>query len=71
MQQQAGATKDIQFAKNSDTLRLVGNMWFEDVQGNCRKSTSIKQSVEDTKPPTEENEEEVLCFFLTLTYSFL
>ena len=49
MQWQAGATKDIQFAKNSDTLRLVENMWFEDVQGNCQKSTSIKQSVEDTK----------------------
>ena len=40
MQRQAGATKDIQFTKNSDTTRLVGNMWFEDVQGNCRRNTS-------------------------------
>ena len=31
------------------TVRLVGNMWFDDNQGNCRKSTSIKQSIEDTK----------------------
>ena len=53
MQRQAGATNDnptvLQFTKNSDTLRLVGNMWFDDVQGNCRKSTSVKQSIEDTK----------------------
>ena len=35
MQRQAGATNDnptvLQFTKNSDTLRLVGNMWFDDV----------------------------------------
>jgi len=53
MQRQAGATNDnptvLQFTKNNDTLRLVGNMWFDDNQGNCRKSASIKQSIEDTK----------------------
>ena len=53
MQRQAGATNDnptvLQFTKNNDTLRLIGNMWFEDAQGNCRKSKSAKQSIEDTK----------------------
>ena len=53
MQRQAGATNDnptvLQFTKNNDTLRLIGNMWFEDAQGNCRKSKSTKQSIEDTK----------------------
>ena len=39
----------MEFAKNSDTLRLVGNMWFDDTHGNCRKSNSVKQSTEDTK----------------------
>ena len=53
MQRQSGGTNDnptvMEFAKNSDTLRLVGNMWFDDAKGNCRKSNSIKQSIEDTK----------------------
>ena len=45
MQQQAGATNDnptaLQFTKNSDILRLIGSMWFEDAQGNCYKSTIV------------------------------
>ena len=53
MQRQCGGTNDNptvrDFAKNSDTLRLVGNMWFDDAHGNCRKSNSTKQSIEDTK----------------------
>ncbi|XP_065895609.1 uncharacterized protein [Dysidea avara] len=53
MQCQSGATNDNptvhQFVKNSDTIRLVGNMWFEDTHGNCRKSSSIKQFIEYTK----------------------
>ena len=53
MQRQCGASNDnptvLQFVKNNDTLRLVGNIWFEDVNGNCRKSKSIRQSIEDTK----------------------
>lgn len=39
----------MEFAKNSDALRLVGNMWFDDSKGNCCKSNSVKQSIEDTK----------------------
>ena len=39
----------MEFTKNSDTLCLVGNMWFDDSKGNCRKSNSIKQSIKDTK----------------------
>jgi len=53
MQRQYGGTNDnptiMDFAKNSDTLRLVGNMWFNDAHDNCRKSSNIKQSIEDTK----------------------
>ena len=53
MQCQSGGTNDkptiIEFAKNSDTLRLIKNMWFNDSKGNCRKSNSIKQSIQDTK----------------------
>ena len=53
MQWQTVATNDspsiMQFVKNSDTLCLVGNMWFADLSGNCHKSTSVKQSIEDTK----------------------
>jgi len=54
MQRQSGTTNDNptvhQFVKNSNTtIHLVGNMWFEDTHGNCRKSSSIKQSIEDTK----------------------
>ena len=53
MQRQSGGTNDnptiMEFAKNSDTLRLVGNMWFDDSKGNCRKSNSVKQCIEDTK----------------------
>ena len=34
MQRQAGTINDnptvLKFTKNSDTLRLIGNMWFED-----------------------------------------
>jgi len=53
MQRQVGKSNDnptvLEFSKNSDTIRLVGNMWFDDARGNCRRSTSIKQSIEDTK----------------------
>ena len=53
MQRQVGRTNEnptaVEFAKNSETLRLVGNMWFEDKRGNCRRSATIKQSIEDTK----------------------
>ena len=53
MQRQSGGTNDnptvMEFAKNSDTLRLIGNMWFDDSRGNCRKSNTVKQSIEDTK----------------------
>ena len=38
-----------EFAKNSETLRLVGNMWFDDARGNCRRSVSVKQRIEDIK----------------------
>ena len=53
MQGQSGGTNDnptiMEFAKNSETIRLVGNMWFDDAHGNWRKSNSVKQSIEDTK----------------------
>ena len=53
MQRQSGGTNDnptvMEFAKNSDTLCLIGNMWFDDSRGNCRKSNTVKQSIEDTK----------------------
>lgn len=53
MQRQAGRTNEnptvVEFAKNSETIRLVGNMWFDDNRGNCRRSATIKQSIEDTK----------------------
>ena len=53
MQQQKGKSNEnpsvIEFAKNSETLRLVGNMWFDDAKGNCCRSVGVKQSIEDTK----------------------
>lgn len=53
MQRQTGKSNEnpsvVEFAKNSETLRLVGNMWFDDARGNCRRSVSVKQSIEDTK----------------------
>ena len=53
MQRQKGKSNEnpsvIEFAKNSETLRLVGNMWFDDAKGNCRRSVGVKQSIEDTK----------------------
>ena len=53
MQRQKGKSNEnpsvIEFAKNSETLRLVGNMWFDDAKGNRRRSVGVKQSIEDTK----------------------
>ena len=53
MQRQVGKSNEnptvAEFAKNNETLRLVGNMWFDDTRGNCRRSVSVKQSVKDTK----------------------
>ena len=39
----------VELAKNNEMLRLVGNMWLDDIKSNCQCSVSVKQSVEDTK----------------------
>ena len=45
MQRQKGKSNDnltvLQFVKNSDTIRQVGLMWFDDARGNCRKSVGV------------------------------
>jgi len=53
MHRQKGKSNDnptvLQFVKNTDTLRQVGMMWFDDARGNYRKSIGVQQSIEDTK----------------------
>ena len=53
MQCQQGKSNDnptvLQFVKNSDTIRQVGLMWFDDAKGNFQKSVSVQQSIDDTK----------------------
>ena len=45
MQRQTGNSNEnptaAEFAKNSETLRLVGNMWFDYSRGNCRRYDNV------------------------------
>ena len=63
MQRQSGATNDNptlhQFIKNSDTIHLVGNMWFEDTHGNCRKSAVSSSLLRTQNVFLSENEREI------------